>query len=258
MVGERRTLRVAGGARRVLDVDGVVGPAPGLAGVQFSRAHMLRPGGQIIPAPHSGGRCRVPVVMGRYEDDVAEVRECGAVQAAGRRARQLRYQLVHHCHVVGCAEASDQHQGGELRLFQEVRQLVGAVGGIDVDQHRADLGGGKLGQDPLGVVGGPDSDVLALFDSDGHQATGDALNLRVKLEVGEPVSGGRVDQGFPIGVTIGLQVQHVADGAPRFNGGAHVDSPYGTEARTPPSMRRIGPGARRFRLPSDGPMPSRR
>ena len=221
VVGEGRALGVAGGARGVLDVDGVVGAALGLAGLEVCCAHLLGVGEQVAPAPHALGRWRVRRVVGRNEYEVAEVREVGGVQLAGRRFEQLGDELVDHAHVVGGAEAADENQGGELGLLQQVGQLVGAVGGVDVDQDGADLGGGELGQHPLGVVGGPDADVLAFLDADGHQAAGDALHLGVELAVGEPVAGGGVDECFAVGIAVGLLVKDVADGEAGVDGWGH-------------------------------------
>ena len=124
-------------------------------------------------------------------------------------------------HVVGSAEAADEDQRGELGLLEQVGQLVGAVGRVDVDQDGADLGGGELGQHPLGVVGGPDADVLAFLDADGHQAAGDALDLGVEPAIGEPVAGGAVDQGFTVGIAAGLLVEDVADGEAGIDAGGH-------------------------------------
>ena len=143
------------------------------------------------------------------------------VQLAGRRFRQLGDELIDHAHVVGGTEASDEHQGGELGLLQEVGQFMGAVGGIHIDQHGADLGGGELGQDPLGVVGGPDANVLAFLDADGHQAAGDAFHLGAELAVGEPIRGGGMDEGLAVGVAVGLLVKNVADGEASVDGGSH-------------------------------------
>ena len=78
-----------------------------------------------------------------------------------------------------------------------------------------------MGQHPLGVVGGPDADVLALFDADGHQAAGHALDLGMELPVGEPVAGGGVDQGLAVGVAVGLLVQDVTDGGGGIDAGGH-------------------------------------
>ena len=116
------------------------------------------------------------------------MRESGGVQLAGSGFKQFGDELVHHSDVVGGPEASDEDQGGELGLLQKVGQFVGAVGGVDVDQDGADLGGGELGEYPLGVVGGPDAHVLSLSDPDGHEAAGDAFHLGVELAVGEPVA----------------------------------------------------------------------
>ena len=134
VVGEGRALGVAGGAGGVLDVDGVVGAALGLASLEIRCANVLGLSQQVVPAPHAGGRGSVTLIVGRDEDEVTQVREGAGAQLAGRRFEQLGDQLVNHRHVVRGAEAADEDEGGELGLLQQVGQLVGAVGGVDVDQ----------------------------------------------------------------------------------------------------------------------------
>ena len=126
VVGEGCALGVAGGAGGVLDVDGVVGAALGLAGLKIGRAHLLGVGEQVAPAPHAVGGCSVGVVVGRDEDEVTEVREnVAGVQPAGGRFEQFGDQLVDHGDVVGGAEAANEYQGGELGLLREDRPVRG-------------------------------------------------------------------------------------------------------------------------------------
>ena len=172
--------------------------------------------------------------MGRDEYDVTQVGEASGVEFAGRRRRQLRYHLVDHAHVVGgaaCqgrdAEPADQDEGSNLRLLQHVGEFAGAVGRVYGDEDGADLGGGELGDHPLGVVGGPDADMLAFFDADGQEATGHAFHLGMKLAVVEAVAGGRMDKGFPFGEALGLDVEDVADGAARVDVVSHGQPPAG-------------------------------
>ena len=101
---------------------------------------------------------------------------------------------------------------------------MGAVCRVDRDQHRADLRRGVLRQQPLGVVGGPDSDVLALFDAQGHEAPGHAVHFGLKLPVGVPRSGRNVNQNLALRKAIRLGVQDVPDGAVDVDGLGH-DAP---------------------------------
>ena len=90
------------------------------------------------------------------------------MQLARGGAGQLGHDLLQHSNVVGGAEAADEHEGGGVRLAEQVFQLVGTVGGVDGYQDGADTGGGKLGYHPFGVVGGPEGYVVALVDAQGH------------------------------------------------------------------------------------------
>ena len=92
----------------------------------------------------------------------------------GNRAKYT--QSVHVRDTMDCLIAGDvcrAEKCGNMSAVvfdSEVGQLVGAVGGVDVDQYGADLCGGELGQDPLGVVGGPDADVLPRPDRCGFSS----------------------------------------------------------------------------------------
>ena len=79
-----------------------------------------------------------------------------------------------------CAHVADhldevralQLLGGEdpaaAGLGQRVLELVDPVGGVDVDEDHADLGGGVLRQRPLGAVRAPDADPVALAETRGE------------------------------------------------------------------------------------------
>ena len=80
--------------------------------------------------------------------------------------------LVQHRSVRGLAEAAGQEQAADAGLIEDVFQLVGLVGGIDVDQDGADARRGVLDDDPLVAVGGPDADAVARLHAEGQQVRG--------------------------------------------------------------------------------------
>ncbi len=159
-VRERRALRGAGRAARVLDVDRVAGGERGLA-----RRQRVRPG-------LAGAReQRVP--LGAPEPE--HVGQCG----------QLRADLLDHRDVVRRLERARGDQRPAAGLGERVAQLGRPVRRVDVDEHRADPRGGELRQHPLGAVRRPDPDPVARLDAEREQRAGEPVGLRVELGVAE-------------------------------------------------------------------------
>ena len=69
------------------------------------------------------------------------------------------------------------------RLVEHELKLACPVGGVDVDEDRADLGGGVLGDGPLGAVGRPDANPVPLADARREQAEGESVDLSLQLRV---------------------------------------------------------------------------
>ena len=166
----------------------------------------------------------------------------GRRQFARTGVLQLGDHLVHHCHKVGGAAGEDRgaeltnhYQGGYLRLLQQVGQLTGAVGGVDVHQHRADLGGGKLAEGPLGVVGSPNRHVLAPLDAQGHEPASDPIHLSAELRVGVSRPGFDVHEGIAVAETLGLLIQNVAYGAAGIDRTGHGVPPHSVAVEDPAS-----------------------
>ena len=162
VVSQHRAFGVSGGARGVLDVDDVVGMALVLMRAQLLMADAVGAFGQVSPTPHSVGGICIRLILGRDENHVAEGWECRAGQLAGVRITKFRYEFVDHRHIVGCAESPDDHQGVQLSLGDQVGQFVSTIGRVDRHEDSTNFCSGVLGQQPLGVVGCPDADVLAL------------------------------------------------------------------------------------------------
>ena len=126
-VAERGALRVAGGARRVLDVDRVVG---------------LRPAARC---PHR----RLVHVVGRVQERVPLV---GAEVHDPLERVDARPDLVEHGAVVRREVRLGRHDEPAARLGQRVGQLGRAVRRVDVHEDHAGSGGGVLQVHPLVAV----------------------------------------------------------------------------------------------------------
>ena len=80
-----------------------------------------------------------------------------------RSPSALRPDLLDHAHVVRGLERRRSDQRSHPRLVEHVSEFVRAVGRIDVDQDRADLGRRVLDDGPLRAVRRPDADAVTLL-----------------------------------------------------------------------------------------------
>ena len=74
---------------------------------------------------------------------------------------------------------------GDAALFERVSRFGTAIGRIDVDQNRADLGRRELRDHPLDRVRRPDADAVAVTHSERHQAAREPVALRIQLGIGQ-------------------------------------------------------------------------
>ncbi len=125
------------------------------------------------------------------------------MQLTRQALRKLGTYLSEQGFVIGAFESIGKKKGGDIRLIQDIFQLMSAVSGIDVDENRAHLGDGKLQDHPLGPIRGPDADVLAPLDADGHQSASTFLNLVVKFSIGTPVRQPRKNQSIVVRKALG-------------------------------------------------------
>ena len=137
--------------------------------------------------------------------------------------------------VDGTARLAQMNQQRDARLVEHVLQLMSAVGRVDLDQDRADLGRGVLDERPLGDVRGPDPDAVAGPDPRPEQSERQRVDAGDELGVGEAAAGRDVDEGLAVGVPGGGAVEAVPDrvaeqrdvggaGGVRREGGGHGDS----------------------------------
>ena len=179
VVGQRRALRRAGGARGELDIDGI-------AGLQRRRnpveTFMLVPAAhrQHVAEIEHAGRCIVA-----HADDDAEARQPRRLEPAGLAHRELRRQRLDHLEVVRRFEAHRADQRAAADLPERIFELDQAIGGIDVDQHQADAGGRELRHQPFPAVRRPDADAVALLEPEAEQAGGKRIDRLGQLVPGE-------------------------------------------------------------------------
>ena len=240
VVAERGALGIAGGPAGELDVDRIVELLLPLPPRQLVGADPLGHGQQLSPAEHSRrGAPRRAAPRRAGSETSAEA------SAPGRLAGQLRRQLVDHPRVVRGLEPRRGHQPRAAGLLERVLHLVEPVARVDVDEDRAQLGRGELGDRPLRAVRRPDPDALALLDAERDQRAGAAVDLGLELAVGVAQVLVTGDERLVVGVLGDGAVEQIADGeaeqrhvaraarvAPGVRG--HVRSPRDHRRSRPP------------------------
>ena len=110
------------------------------------------------------------------------------------------------------------------------------IAGVDVDQNRADLAGGKLGDRPLGAVGRPDADPFPLGDAQGQQRSRTLIDHRFEraIAVAQPLVAG--DQRFILWIARHNLVKEIANShaQQRLLTGTTSIAAVGCGHRTPP------------------------
>ena len=99
-----------------------------------------------------------------------------------------------------------------VRLAQEVFGFVYLVGGVDRDEHGADLGGGPEGDEPSRHVGGPDGDLAARLHAQREQGAGEVVDVVAELFVGTRVIERGVAEGVLVGEFLHHAVEHLGEG----------------------------------------------
>ena len=155
VVGERRALRQAGGAGGELDVDRIV---------ELQLCRQLRQLFAVPVAAHAEHVVEAEEARRLIAADADQRLQRGQplrLELARRRAVDLGRKLAQHADIVAALEAGRGDQRPAADLVQRVFELGQAVGGIDVDEDQARLGGGELRDHPFGIVRRPDADALA-------------------------------------------------------------------------------------------------
>ena len=187
VVGQHHGLGKSGRARGELDVDRVVGIET--VGDRFHLGHVdaLPRRQNLAPARDAPSGCRRTSVR-IVDHDMAKVWQALERQLRRRLHGELRRQLGEHGDVVRALEARYDEQSLHTRQTQGVLELTRPVGGIDVDQDGTDTRRCQLYQDPLEVVGRPDTDAVAAPQTERHQSAREPRDLPLELGVGQTSS----------------------------------------------------------------------
>ena len=148
--------------------------------------HLVRVGEQLVP-------------VGRAEVDDAS------------QPVDLAAHLLDHAAVVAGLERLRRDERRDAGLAEDVLQLVGAVAGVDVDEDRADLGGGELHQGPLRAVGRPDADPVTGPHPDGQQSASEPVDVSLQRGIRPSPALGHVDEGLAVAEASHRLVEVVAD-----------------------------------------------
>ena len=109
-------------------------------------------------------------------DDRAECWQLLRMQLARTGDREFRRQGIDHSDIIAGLEARRGDQRFAAGPVQGVFDLAEAVGGVDVDQDHPGLGGGELGDDPLGVIRRPDAGAIPRLQAERDQAGGKGVD----------------------------------------------------------------------------------
>ena len=204
-MAEGRALGETGGAGGVLDVDGVLRAQAGLTGGQLLAGHLAGPGLQGRPRQET---CRR---LTGQADHATQLGQALAGQGTGVAIAQAGHQPEQHRVVIGGLEGIGADHPLAAGLAQGVVQLAAAVGRVDVDQDRADLGAGELGDAPLGAVGRPDAQAVTGLHAKGHEGPGVLVDRFGQLPPGVTQLLVADDQGLAVGEAGDGGVEGIAD-----------------------------------------------
>ena len=215
---QRRALRRAGRARRVLDVDrdrrtaGATSRSPSCdAGTPSPRAR-----------ERSSTTCRRDWRPGRDRRPCAAPGDACSERRRRGRVAERRRQLGQHLDVVGVAEAAGRDEDRDARLPQGVLELAQAIRRIDVDENRAGLRRRVLRDHPLRAVRAPDPDAIARLDAECQQSAGNPLDLGSKPGVGVAERLVARHQGVGVRMGRGNPIETRADASRRAAAGSTV------------------------------------
>ncbi|GMR34834.1 hypothetical protein PMAYCL1PPCAC_05029 [Pristionchus mayeri] len=180
VVGERRSLRVACCATRVLYVDGVIDVNPLLDRLQSILRCRANAQHQILVLPGS-----LHVVVLAEHHDVLEIGEIPALDVATARLgrSEIGDDLLECTVVVALLVGARRDQAANRHLLEGEAQLLRLVRWIDVDLDESSNGRSHLARHPLVVVRAPDAHDLTGFQSQLEQGAREAARVTVRLRV---------------------------------------------------------------------------
>ena len=139
--------------------------------------------------------------LGRVEVDDVPERVVNAVAGAGENIL-----------VVGVLVLVPEKERLHARALKGELQLVGAIGGVDVDQSRAGAGDAHVHHRPFNTIRRPDADAVAAADTESPESAGDAVGHGGEFGPGEALALMATDDGGAVGVAAGGAVEQAADG----------------------------------------------
>ena len=206
VVGQHDALGEARGTRGVLHIADVVLVNGGGHAPDLLNGNLHGTGHGLVPL-------HATLLTVAHGDDVAQEGETAGVEGrAGAQGLQLGAKLGHDLTVMAVLGPLGHDEGMGIRLAEQVLHLVDLVGGIDGDQHRAQLDGGPEGDVPLGDVGGPDRHVGACLDPHGDEGAGEGVHVVAELGIGAGVVQGGVLEGVLVGELLHHAIQHLGEG----------------------------------------------
>ncbi len=224
-MGQDDRLREARRAGGELDVDRVERPEAREDPLQFPGGNAV---GGLVDLPPEGEaprRARRRAGCGGVvEHDAPQQRQLPTAQRLRRRPGQLGQQAQEHRGVVARAERRDREDPLHLGPRERVRQLAGAVGRVDVDEHGADARRGHLQELPLEVVRRPDADALPGPETGAEQAAREAIDGGRELRIAQAAPLEERDGRLARAVLAGDSREMCGDriGEERFLAGAPV------------------------------------
>ena len=114
---------------------------------------------------------------------------------------------IDHIHVIAVKNAFCDTQGFNVGVFDQKFQFVLLVIGVDGDLYGSQISLSLEKSQPVGDVGGPNTHMRPLSDTDSHQAFGHIIYSLVKLLVRKAQVSVRIDQVFTIGGVFGPMIQ---------------------------------------------------
>ena len=219
VVRQRGALRVAGGAAGELHIDRLVRLQRRADGQR--RPHAGRVGQCVEFAPiHHARRGDVA-----QPDDQPQLGQPRAAQLARTAGVEFGREGPQHRQVVRALELRGRHQRLQAGLVDGVIEFRDAVGRVDVHQDHAQPRGRQHRDEPLGAVGRPDAEPVALHEPQPVQRGRMAVHGGLQFAPRPAHAVLREDDGEPVGKVCRAAVEQVADGQieqRRFGRAHHV------------------------------------
>ena len=147
-------------------------------------------------------------------DHVLQRRDSSGGKASAAARPQFGGELFKHGHVIGLAEMWRRNEDRDTRKVERVLEFARAERGINADKNAATSRNGILRNQPLGSVGTPKTNTVALLHSQPQQPAGQLANLLVELPVCVSFSLVATDQSLTVGVFRESLVKETANRLP--------------------------------------------